>query len=262
MPFGTHQRIQNTGQLWRALRVSSTRQLAVRPGLRSPHIARAERREGDRPPKGGNKCACTTFIGMADPSGATTRLVRRSLGAFSWLRSSGNSSMANLACGAAGKSPSLGLFLVHLSIQPSTSRYHWRLFFGWSTQWFSFGLTSRRDGMSRRWSAVKAANPLRVGNAEVLLAGDHQHRSLPLVDEIDRVPFLECGRILIIGLAAMFPFVEPQLLGLVRHGAGVEHAVMLDDAFEPSRAICPRTSSSYSRRTRRPARRHCRRRAR
>ena len=31
----------------------------------------------------------------------------------------------------------------------------------------------------------------------------------------------------------MLPFVEPQLLGLIGHGAGVEHAVMLDDALEP-----------------------------
>ena len=31
----------------------------------------------------------------------------------------------------------------------------------------------------------------------------------------------------------MLPLVEPQFLGLVGHGAGVEHAVMLDDALEP-----------------------------
>ena len=31
----------------------------------------------------------------------------------------------------------------------------------------------------------------------------------------------------------MLPFVEPQFLGLVSHGAGVEHAVVLDDALEP-----------------------------
>ena len=31
----------------------------------------------------------------------------------------------------------------------------------------------------------------------------------------------------------MLPFVEPQFLGFVGHGAGVEHAVMLDDALEP-----------------------------
>src|SRR6476619_3442588 len=34
-------------------------------------------------------------------------------------------------------------------------------------------------------------------------------------------------------MAAMLPFVEPQLLGLVGHGAGVEDAVVLDDALEP-----------------------------
>ncbi len=48
---------------------------------------------------------------------------------------------------------------VHLPIQPNTSSYHWTLFFGFSTQWFSSGKASRREGMLRRWSAVKAARP-------------------------------------------------------------------------------------------------------
>ena len=34
-------------------------------------------------------------------------------------------------------------------------------------------------------------------------------------------------------MLAVLPFVEPQLLGLVGHGARIEHAVVLDDALEP-----------------------------
>ena len=56
------------------------------------------------------------------------------------------------AAGAAGAP-------IQRRIQPNTSSYHWTEFFGFSTQWFSSGKTSSRDGMLRRCSAVNAAIP-------------------------------------------------------------------------------------------------------
>ena len=50
-------------------------------------------------------------------------------------------------------------FPVQRSIHPSTSPYHCRELAGFSTQWFSLGLTTSRDGMPRRCSAVNAAIP-------------------------------------------------------------------------------------------------------
>src|SRR3954447_11430583 len=61
--------------------------------------------------------------------------------------------------GAAGAAAGAGAPPIHRAIQPNTSSYHWIEFFGFSTQWFSSGNTSSRDGMLRRWSAVKAAIP-------------------------------------------------------------------------------------------------------
>ena len=123
----------------------------------------------------------------------------------------------------------------------------------------------REDQQPRRDVAAlergEGGDALRVGDAEVLLAGDDQLRRPPVLDVIDRVPFLELGRRLVISVAAMLPFVEPQLLGLVGHGAGVEHAVMLDDALEPVGPLAPRSSSSCSRRRSRRARRRWRHRA-
>src|SRR3546814_12336249 len=57
-----------------------------------------------------------------------------------------------------------------------------------------------------------------------------QHRGLPFRDMIDRVPFFGVGAFP--PRAAMIPFVEPELLGLERHRAQVEDAVVLDEAFE------------------------------
>src|SRR3990167_4679718 len=67
------------------------------------------------------------------------------------------------------------------------------------------------------------------------LARDHQHRRLPLGDVVDRVPLLELLRSLVIGVPAVLPLVEPQLFGLVGHGAGIEHTVMLHEALEAVR---------------------------
>ncbi len=44
------------------------------------------------------------------------------------------------------------------------------------------------------------------------------------------------GRVFVIG-AAMLPLVEPQLLGLIGHGAGIEDAGVADEALEPVRPV-------------------------
>src|SRR3546814_20872709 len=58
---------------------------------------------------------------------------------------------------------------------------------------------------------------LAVGDTEILLAGDDQHRGLTFRDMIDRAPFFGVGAFP--PRAAIIPFVEPQLLGLDRHRA-------------------------------------------
>ena len=62
---------------------------------------------------------------------------------------------------------------------------------------------------------------------------DHQHRRAPVLDEVDRVAALVIRRRrgAVIG-AAELPFVEPELFGLIGHGALVEDAGMADQAFE------------------------------
>src|SRR6185312_13301563 len=51
----------------------------------------------------------------------------------------------------------------HWRSQSNTSWYHCTEFLGFSTQWFSSGKISSREGMFRRWSAVKAAIPCVYG---------------------------------------------------------------------------------------------------
>src|SRR3546814_8668362 len=79
---------------------------------------------------------------------------------------------------------------------------------------------------------------LAVGDTEILLAGDDQHRGLPFRDMIDRVPFFGVGAFP--PRAAMIPFVEPELLGLERHRAQVrseEHTSELQSLMRISYAV-------------------------
>src|SRR6267142_446747 len=77
---------------------------------------------------------------------------------------------------------------------------------------------------------------LRVRDAEVLLAVNDQHRSVPPGDEVDGVDRFVALRVLILR-SAQLPLGKPQLLGGVVHRALVEQAVVVDDATEAIRPM-------------------------
>ena len=95
-----------------------------------------------------------------------------------------------------------------------------------------------REDQQFGWHALalqrgEGAEALGVGHTVVLLAQHHQHRRLPLRNQVYRAAFLVLGGGLVIGFAAVFPLIEPQFFGGVGHGPGVEHAVVVDQALEP-----------------------------
>src|SRR6185369_10091375 len=61
-----------------------------------------------------------------------------------------------------------------------------------------------------RWNVAplqrgEGRDSLGIGDAEIILAGDHQLRGLPVLDVIDRVPLFELGRRFIIRMGAVLP---------------------------------------------------------
>ena len=72
--------------------------------------------------------------------------------------------------------------------------------------------------------------PLRHGDAVIVVGMHHQHRHPPILDVVQRIEFLVVLRVFELR-AAVFVFLEPQLLGGVIHHARIEHAVVVDEAL-------------------------------
>src|SRR4051812_4198508 len=77
----------------------------------------------------------------------------------------------------------------------------------------------------------KRTNALLERDAVIEIAVHDEDRRAPVLDVIDRIELLVSGRIFVLRLAAVLPFVEPELFSRIGHHAAVEHAIVRDDAL-------------------------------